>query len=521
MVQVFADDLLIKTSLGTIKGTYTDYCRAFFNIPFAPQPQRFEPSTVWTKPFQADPYDATFPGNCCLQPLNVYASTLPQSEDCLNLNVFLPKQKFSEKLPVMVWIHGGAFIFGSGGDALYTQSDFADNQNVVLVTINYRLGVFGQFAYEKGDGTTSGLVMLSDFVSALKWVNNNIESFGGDPDNISIFGESAGGISVCLLVASPFVKQLNLFKRASIMSGPCHGPWGPNNREEGLSASKTLMNSLQVDLNGLRNMSAASILKSPMYSTLRPSVDNMFITKADPIEHFKEGLALDSLIIGSTFADGTNWQGFMTRFFTKIEYLEYPQTWQEFETQIQRFFPVGFRSIVEMYQPLLPNATEAFFEVNSDICVRCPTQELVSVIRNNVTTFLYDYAFAPDVDAMAPHGSDTVLLFKTWQTDALIESVTKQYNLFDNKVANVWQKYFSDFSRMMKPASEWNPVPASGNVLPVWMFSQTAKLENADQFRCEKLSELLDPTKASEACSGIGAPPTQHGFRPHDFNDEK
>merc|ERR1719420_2109435 len=138
------------------------------------------------------------------------------SEDCLGLNVYAPS--LAEKLPVMVWIHGGSLDSGAG--SLYPGEVLANAGNVIVVTINYRLGFLGYIAHPDLNGTNFGLL---DQVKALEWVRENIASFGGDPSNVTIFGESAGGASVLALMVSPLSE--GLFQRvisesASVMESP-------------------------------------------------------------------------------------------------------------------------------------------------------------------------------------------------------------------------------------------------------------------------------------------------------------
>lgn len=118
------------------------------------------------------------------------------SEDCLHLNVYtphLPKQSADKKLPVMIWVHGGGFMAGSGDSDFYSP-EYIVQEDVIVVTINYRLGALG-FLYLPQEGI-SGNAGLKDQVLAFKWVNENIEKFGGDPNNVTLFGESAGGSSI-------------------------------------------------------------------------------------------------------------------------------------------------------------------------------------------------------------------------------------------------------------------------------------------------------------------------------------
>lgn len=154
------------------------------------------------------------------------------SEDCLFLNVFAPPVAPGERLPVMVWIHGGGFIMGSGGGAMYDGTSFA-RRGVILVSINYRLGALGYMGHpalskESPEGV-SGNYGLLDQIAALDWVKKNIAAFGGDPSRVTIFGESAGSISVSMLMVSPLAK--GLFSGAIAQSGGAYGIMNRHLRE--------------------------------------------------------------------------------------------------------------------------------------------------------------------------------------------------------------------------------------------------------------------------------------------------
>ena len=146
------------------------------------------------------------------------------SEDCLFLNVYAPADaKDKSKLPVMFWIHGGGYSGGASSEPRHN-GDFLPLKGVVLVTINYRLGVFGFLATSdlaKEAGGVAGNYGLLDMVSALQWVKTNIKKFGGDPDNVTIFGESAGSFAVSTLMASPLAR--GLFEKAIGESGAAFG----------------------------------------------------------------------------------------------------------------------------------------------------------------------------------------------------------------------------------------------------------------------------------------------------------
>ncbi|KAG5317107.1 ESTE Esterase, partial [Acromyrmex heyeri] len=202
------------------KGVYDDYYIAFRGIPYAKPPigeLRFK------DPVPAEPWsgkrDASKFGNISVQ-INEITHKIEGSEDCLYLNVYTTNIKPSEKRAVMVWIHGGAFCQGSG-DAVMYGPDYIVQKDVVLVTLNYRLGVLGFLnLYDK---VATGNQGLKDVIMALRWVQKNISEFGGNPDNVTIFGASAGGSIVHYLTLSPLAK--GLFHKAISQSGVATCPW--------------------------------------------------------------------------------------------------------------------------------------------------------------------------------------------------------------------------------------------------------------------------------------------------------
>jgi para-nitrobenzyl esterase len=148
------------------------------------------------------------------------ARHIPQSENCLTLNVLTPAETPGERLPVMVWLHGGAFIHGNGNESFFNNHRLPE-KGVVLVNVNMRVGPIGLLAHpllaRESERGVSGNYMVLDMIAALQWVQANIEAFGGDPDNVTIFGESGGGGKVLHLMCTPAAK--GLFHRANIESG--------------------------------------------------------------------------------------------------------------------------------------------------------------------------------------------------------------------------------------------------------------------------------------------------------------
>ncbi|HKJ93667.1 MAG TPA: carboxylesterase family protein, partial [Longimicrobiales bacterium] len=215
---------LVRVDSGRLRGAVADSVASFKGIPYAAPPAD---SLRWRPPQPVKPWSgtrqATTYGFLCMQKINPNDNGVgpgPAREDCLTLNVWTPVARHGGPLPVMVWIHGGGYVNGSGTAALYDGTQLA-RQGVVVVTINYRLGRFGFFAHpaltkESPDGPL-GNYGLMDQIAALKWVRRNIHAFGGDSSEITIFGESAGGGSVLRLMISPMAK--GLFRRAVVESG--------------------------------------------------------------------------------------------------------------------------------------------------------------------------------------------------------------------------------------------------------------------------------------------------------------
>ncbi|MEU6104131.1 carboxylesterase/lipase family protein [Streptomyces flaveolus] len=208
--------LTVSTDKGPVAGSSADQVDRFLGIPYAAPPvgagrwQPPAPAAAWT-----GTRSATSPGSRCLQS---GGSTGPgMSEDCLYLNVYTPAHRTSRPLPVMFWIHGGGFSSGSGDRE--DGSLIARTNNVVVVTINYRLGVFGFLDLPGLSKQGAGNYGLLDQEAALRWTQRNIGTFGGDASRVTIAGESAGGHSVCALLSSPPAR--GLFSGAIIQSGGC------------------------------------------------------------------------------------------------------------------------------------------------------------------------------------------------------------------------------------------------------------------------------------------------------------
>jgi len=223
----------VTVDTGALQGTTEAGIGVFRGIPYAAPPvgelrwRPPQPAAKWEGVRKADAF-----GPACPQipdsPTYLGGPIGKTGEDCLYLNIWAPGGAGPTKLPVMVWIHGGGFFSGAGSERVYDGTEFA-RRGVVLVTLNYRLGRLGFFAHPALSGAASGELRgnygFMDVIAALQWVRRNVAAFGGDPGNVTIFGESAGGMTAQALMASPLAT--GLFHKAIVESGafyqPMHG----------------------------------------------------------------------------------------------------------------------------------------------------------------------------------------------------------------------------------------------------------------------------------------------------------
>lgn len=212
------------TTRGPVLGVALDGIHRFYGVPYAAPPvgplrwRAPEPAAAWSTP-----RDASRKGPACPQPAGILAGGSDTDEDCLSLNLWAPAARAAAPWPVMVFIHGGGFSAGTGSDGQFDGPELA-RRGAVVVTFNYRLGQLGflghaALAAEDAAHHSSGNYGIMDQQAVLRWVRDNAAAFGGDPGRVTIFGESAGGVSVCAHLTSPV--SAGLFHRAITQSGPC------------------------------------------------------------------------------------------------------------------------------------------------------------------------------------------------------------------------------------------------------------------------------------------------------------
>ncbi|MGL4606750.1 MAG: carboxylesterase/lipase family protein [Eubacteriaceae bacterium] len=282
----------ITPPCGPIKGVLKKGIAVFKGIPYAKPPignNRFAPPKA-LEPWQ-EVLDCENPRAIAMQMGGILADTSStyrmdgKSEDCLFLNVWTPSTQPQKELPVYVFIHGGAFATGSGTEMMFDGSRMAQ-EGLIVVTINYRLGAFGFLATDalkKEQGTTGNYGIL-DQILALKWVQANIKSFGGDPNQVTIGGESAGAFSVTALLLSPLAKGLfnqAIVESGSILSIPAFSPRNRGNLEKTIANGKELCTLFGIedtlpDLPKLREISGDALAALGMVKSDQSTTPNQF-----------------------------------------------------------------------------------------------------------------------------------------------------------------------------------------------------------------------------------------------------
>jgi para-nitrobenzyl esterase len=306
---------IIQTNYGQLRGVMADNTASviFKGIPYAKPPVgelRWRPPespATWSGIRDANQFSQS-----CIQPTNTSSFVWTRgdfdvSEDCLYLNIWSDTEV--KKQPVMVWFHGGAHTSGQGHSEIFNGTRLSQ-QGVVLVSINYRLGAFGFLAHpwlsQESEHASSGNYGLLDKIAALNWVKDNIEQFGGDAENVTIFGQSAGSQSICSLMASPLAK--GLFHKAIGQSAACVGP-APKHDINGQQRGEKLANELNAtNLSELRASSPEQILKASEASgwgnASRIVIDGWVLPEPQ-IETFRAGRqAKVPLLLGSLAGEG-------------------------------------------------------------------------------------------------------------------------------------------------------------------------------------------------------------------------
>ena len=416
---VTAQTIDAVTRSGPVRGAASDGGGvAFKGIPYAAPPvgplrwRSPQPAVRWSAPRDA----ARFGMPCLASPLPGRPSTVPESEDCLTLNVWTPPAGSAAartKRPVMVWIHGGGFVFGSSAQPGYDGAALA-KRGVVLVSLNYRLGVFGFMAHPALDreGPASGNYGLQDQIAALRWVRANIAAFGGDPANVTIFGESAGAHAVGMLMASPQAK--GLFAKAIAQSGAFwdadHGSIPTH--AEALARGAAFQQRIGAgDLAALRAMPADrlntaarwDVRLDPATTAFSPSVDGHVLRDA-PAAVFAQGRAAKVPLLG-----GWNAKEEAPLFLPRALPHDTPQA---FRAAATRLFGADRMAAAEAVYPSADAAASSATLVG-DLVISQQTWELLALQQKaqRTSVYAYQFSFTSPYSPIAGHTSEVKYVF--------------------------------------------------------------------------------------------------------------
>ncbi|RDI96125.1 carboxylesterase/lipase family protein [Meiothermus sp. QL-1] len=473
----WAHPVWVLTPQGRLQGGVNEKAQVayFLGIPYARAGRWQAPEPVLALP---GVFRATEPGPACPQ-RGVFTTRLggylpPQSEDCLNLAVWAPlRPPPPEGYPVMVFIHGGSYTGGGWAEPLYDGTALAA-RGVVLVSLNYRLGPLGWLALpalqrESPRGTTGNYGLL-DMLEALRWVQRNIRAFGGNPDNITLFGHSAGGMAVCTLLAVPEAR--GLFHKAILQSGGCGYV---RTLAEGFAAGArwaAQMGCAADDLACLRGLPLERIfppedrsigallerLEAGEFALVpwKPHLDGVVLPRV-PLEALREGAAADvPLIAGATTQEAWG------------ERVLGPSSWAEFVRRVEERLPGQGPRARQLYQARASSPAEAWAYFQTDRILFCPSLAAAHAQAPHAPAYAYlvDWA-SPVLPILGSfHGIELPLLFGTERTwPALALFLTQEALEGSRSLAQALQEHWVNFAATGAPYLRGWPEVKSGYAL--------------------------------------------------------
>lgn len=399
VVEVPADPAVVQTDAGAVRGTVADDHRYFAGIPYAAAPVG---PLRWQPPQPAPGWDglrdATRSGPRCVQDVRNDVDGRPTSEDCLTLNVWTPPPS-GELRPVMVWIHGGGFTNGSGD--IYNARALAGRGEIVVVTLNYRLGALGFLAHPAlADGADVGNYGLADQQAALRWVRNNIAEFGGDPEKVTIAGESAGGMAVCDHLVAP--DSAGLFHAAIIQSAPCQAQYDlPAAQEASLRyATDAGCDDVVTAAQCLRALPPDQLARALFYDRigteqLSGPVTGTATLPVDPLTGLADGRGARVPVLIGTTADEFN-------LFTALQYVRgRPIDAAHYLELLTEAFGVDAGAVAQRYSPdhFEGSVPLAYSAATTDGVFACVADQLADALADGRAVYSYEF---DDPNAPAP-----------------------------------------------------------------------------------------------------------------------
>lgn len=428
---------IVETRSGKVEGVIQDGIAAYKGIPFAAPPlgelrwQPPQPVTPWAGIRPAKEFSLIASQNASMMDALFGTPPLPSGEDCLYLNVWTPGAD-SKKRPVLVWIHGGGFVIGSSSQPIYDGCHLARRGEVVVVSINYRLGAFGFLNLKEvtnGKIPATGNEGLMDQIAGLAWVRDNIATFGGDPQNVTIFGESAGGMSIGALLSLPQAK--GLFHKAIPQSGAGHTA---NTKAQAVRVAEAVLVACELkDPDALRQADAKLLLRAqarlaankvPGHTIVEisgrpfcPTIDDSYMTNL-PIDAIRKGAAKGVALMTGTTTEEWKLFGAMEKAIAGLNE----------ESMLKRLHltlpDTDHLSLLAPYREALPQQGEApsptnlFMAVQTDRVFTTPSIRMMEAHMANGGTahaYLFDWK-SPLMDGVfgACHALELGFMFGTY-----------------------------------------------------------------------------------------------------------
>jgi len=481
-----AEPAVVRIDSGEVRGQVLGDQRVFLGIPYAAPPvgdlrwRAPQPPPAW-----ADVRNALTPGAIC--PQGGTPGKPNGSEDCLFVNVVTPTATSSAKRPVMVWIHGGGMSVGSGAD--FDGRRLATEGDLVFVSMNYRLASLGQLVHPglepAGSKRVSGDATLEDQQEALRWVQRNIAAFGGDKDNVTIFGESGGGWSVCAQLASP--TAAGLFHKAIVQSGACTAQWAPSAFIPDVNTTGV---TLAMDKAVARGRSVARHLgcedAKDVGACLRGVSLGDYVIKAGP--DASVGLPVGGATLpiepSAAFAQGTfNKAPVMIgatrdehRLFVMLGYDLMPLLGQpggaidarKYDELVRRSFGAAAPSVLKRY-PLAKGVApgQQWAAVTTDSIWSCPTAQIARDLAKHTKTYLYEFTDETAPGPEIPGASFKLGAYHSGELQYLTLSGQARSATFQTDQATLSERmvrYWINFARTGDPNGAglpaWKPTPA-------------------------------------------------------------
>ncbi|MET8129186.1 carboxylesterase family protein [Streptomyces sp. NPDC005065] len=457
---------VVRTDSGPVRGTVASEYRTFQGIPFAAPPtgelrwRPPQPPQRWS-----EPRDASKRGNLCAQAFS--GDPRPTDEDCLYLNVTTPASAgHGRPKPVMLWLHGGGNSYGTAAD--YGAARLAAGGDVVVVTTNFRLGVFGFLALP--GLTDSGDFGLEDQQAALRWVRRNAAAFGGDPGNVTLFGQSAGAFDVCAQLTAPGAR--GLFDRAIAESGSCTTTWPANGIVYGAPGSSPWLPLAQAEAGGtalagrfgcddpatavecLRRVPAADLAKDKETSGLTSAAFGNRVLPESPAEALRQGRFQRVPVLWGTTRDESRLSAaFSPQPFTEAQYQR---------MLADAFGEQAFRVAAQYPSSAYSSPALAWSAMATDRVWSCAQLTDDRLLARRTPVYAYEFAdrqaprgfypFPPDVPSGAYHTSELAYLF---DRAGFTEQLTPDQHSLADQMIGYWSRF----------AATGNP---NGPDVPMW-----------------------------------------------------